>query len=63
MNIELIKTGAPINENDLAQFEKEIGHELPSFYRAFLIMYNGGKPAHPFFDVPTWQFKSSLVQE
>ena len=63
MNIELIKTGIPINENDVGLFEKEIGHELPSFYRDYLIQFNGGKPAHPFFDVPTWQFKISLIQE
>jgi hypothetical protein len=37
--------GPPIEEADVATFEKQIGHSLPEDYRRFLLEVNGGRLA------------------
>ena len=44
MMIELRKTFAPPTEEELKQFEREFGAELPDPYREFLLAYGGGAP-------------------
>lgn len=58
------KTGIPISEIDVVQFEKEIGYSLPEQHRNFLLEHNGGRPKDNYhFYVPTWQYNSSLIQK
>lgn len=40
--IPLTQTGPRITDEDVRQFERTIGHELPPDYRAFLLDINGG---------------------
>jgi len=35
----------PVKLEDINKFEKEIGHQLPSDYKEFLLKQNGGKPS------------------
>ena len=62
MKININKAGIPLDENELSKFETEIGYNLPDSYRQFLLESNGGSPIPEFFDVPSWKFKSSLIQ-
>ena len=34
----------PTNEAQIAAFESDIGHPLPTAYRDFLLLHNGGRP-------------------
>jgi hypothetical protein len=40
--IPLTQTGPRVTDEDVRQFERTIGHELPADYRAFLVDVNGG---------------------
>jgi SMI1/KNR4 family protein SUKH-1 len=40
--IPLTETGPHVTEDDIRQFERELGHELPPNYRHFLLEVNGG---------------------
>jgi hypothetical protein len=46
MPIEIAERGPVLGEADVAAFEARIGCVLPSDYRAFLLVYNGGVPEH-----------------
>lgn len=63
MNIKLKKTGPPLSERELQEFEEEMGYKLPEAYRSFLLAHNGGRPEPEFFIVPDWQYRESLVNE
>lgn len=45
------RSGVPIEEADVRAAEEAIGFRLPPKLRAFLLHYNGGVPAKPYFRI------------
>jgi hypothetical protein len=43
------RVGRPISETELAEFEAQLGRQLPESYRRFLLTNNGGKPVRKLF--------------
>lgn len=43
----------PTDANQIAAFEKHIGHQLPQAYREFLLAHNGGRPVPDAFKLTT----------
>jgi cell wall assembly regulator SMI1 len=43
-NATIIDSFPAINEAVIQQFERQLGKDLPSEYRAFLLTHNGGRP-------------------
>jgi hypothetical protein len=54
--ISLSKTFPATSDAAVAEFEQEIGIQLPEDYRRFLLTYNGGEPVDGEFQVPGWGF-------
>jgi cell wall assembly regulator SMI1 len=40
----MVRRGPEVADADIRRFERELGHELPADYRAFLLDVNGGRP-------------------
>jgi hypothetical protein len=43
-SIEIVEAHRNVNAEDLAQFERRFGVQLPREYRQFLLVHNGGRP-------------------
>jgi hypothetical protein len=50
-SVEIFESKAPISEEKITAFEKEIDHKLPDDYREFLLKHNGGYPKPRAFDI------------
>lgn len=57
---QIIKPNTKINEEQLANFEKQINANLPEDYKRFLILNNGGQPDKTEFTVK--KYGSSILQ-
>ena len=44
MEARIIDSSGPLSEEELRVAERELGLQLPSAYRKFLLTHNGGKP-------------------
>jgi hypothetical protein len=54
--------GVPLQESDVAAFERELGSPLPSDYREFLLRRNGGRFDPPvLFPLPTEEYSDRMV--
>jgi cell wall assembly regulator SMI1 len=42
-DLVITRSGSPLRENDIAEFETEFDLKLPTQYRNFLLKYNGGR--------------------
>ena len=60
MQIEPIKGNRKVQEKQIVAFEKEIGYKLPKFYRAFLLMHNGGVPNPNIFKTKDDKYESDV---
>ncbi|CAG0934633.1 hypothetical protein TFLX_03603 [Thermoflexales bacterium] len=47
MSAKILDPGSPLSEADIAAAEQRIGRPIPSSYRSFLLLYNGGSPQQP----------------
>lgn len=63
MTIEMADVGPKLTEKELTKFEKQIGFALPTAYRKFIIVYNGGNPSPNYFTIPEWHYQQSFVTE
>ncbi|HYE17042.1 MAG TPA: SMI1/KNR4 family protein [Tepidisphaeraceae bacterium] len=53
--------GAPLQEADVAAFERELGVPLPADYRAFLLLRNGGRfNPHVEYPLPTEEYSDHM---
>lgn len=57
---QIIKPNSKINEEQLADFEKQINANLPEEYKQFLLFYNGGQPDKTEFS--TKKYGNSILQ-
>lgn len=65
--MKLIKTGIPINSNDLDIVEKTIGCKLPTEYCEFMLEHNGGQTeidmVFDFYDEVNEMDNTSVIRE
>jgi hypothetical protein len=58
----ILETGSPIGEDEVASLEARLKFNLPGDYRAFLLRTNGGRPSEDTVDVPGLQGGSTDLQ-
>ncbi len=51
INVTISESYPPLSEEDVSQFERELGIDLPDDYRQFLLTHNGGRPEPEVFPV------------
>ncbi|MDQ8726498.1 SMI1/KNR4 family protein [Bradyrhizobium sp. LHD-71] len=56
MSVLIESSGEQLTDNDIGEFERDIGYAMPPRYRAFLLRYNAAKFPPPRLDSPDgWQ--------
>ncbi len=59
---QIDKPGRSISESELNKIASEIGLELPTDYKAFLLKYNGGSPEPDAFSIKEHEEKVGTLQ-
>jgi cell wall assembly regulator SMI1 len=60
-HVTIDKSFSPIDEATIQVLEQELGIQLPSDYRQFLLTHNGGRPTAAEFPLPGVPLNTSVI--